>query len=102
MGWPSFKDLCQKELRLDQAGEQLLKVAARTFLTEWDKKYPEQKNRDEQGAYDSNTLHQIAVTYVQTGWNTATVKLSPGKDLWTGLDIDSGKPVYIYPRDKKL
>lgn len=101
MGWPSFKELCEKRLRLDLAGKEVLKAAARTILTERDNWFREQKERDAQGTYDSDTLCQLAADYIEEGWNTATVELPPGKDLWTSLNVDSGKPVYIYPQDKE-
>lgn len=101
MGWPSFKHLCKTSLGLNSAAEEALKAAAKTILKERDNWFTEQKDRTEQGIYDLNTLYQLAAAYVEEGWNTATVKLCPGKNFWTGSDIGSSKRVYIYPQDKK-
>ena len=101
MGRHSFKELCETGLRLDSIGEEILKGAARNILTECDEWFPEQGNRDEQGTYDSDTLHQLATVYIEEGWNSDKLKLSPGKSLWTSSDIDSSKRVYTYPQDKE-
>ena len=101
MGWVSFKDICQEELRLDPARQKILKEEVRNFMIEWDKKYDELWSRDEHRAYDSETLHQVAATYVQEGSSTATPQISPGKNLWKSSSITSDKPGYIYPRDKE-
>lgn len=91
-----------ERLGLDLAQEQRLKVAATTFLREWDKKYPEIGDLHGQDSYyDSDTLHRIAVTFMEKGWSMAKIEILPGKDLWRNSDTTSGAPGYIYPRDKE-
>lgn len=101
MGKPSLKDLCQKGLGLDSAAGETLKAATRVILKERDNWFTEQTEHAEQGIYDFKTLHQLAAAYVEEGWNTATVQLSPGKRLWTSSDVGSDKHLYRHPQDKE-
>jgi hypothetical protein len=98
---PSYKDLCETVLLLDPDGHQKLKGASKNFLAEWEKAYPEGRN-EKQGLYNENTLYRIATTYIEEGWNTAKLKIEPGKELWKESDTTSEKRVKVYPEDKEL
>ena len=101
MGSPSLKDICEKELLLAPAEHRILMAAARNFLTEWGLDVGSMY-RDEQGAYDSNTLHEIAFQFLVFGLYSSHVKISPGKDLWTSSNKAPDKREHEYPRDWEL
>ncbi len=91
-----------ERLGLGPSQEQKLKVAATAFLREWDKKHPEMRARHGQTSYyDSDTIHRIAVTFMEKGWSMAKIEILPGKDLWRNSDVTSDKPGCLYPRDKE-
>ena len=98
----SYKDLCEYRLWLDPNGHQKLKEAAKNFLTGWRETYAKTETQDEQRLYDADTLHRMATTYVEEGWNSDTLKIDPGKDLWKEPDTTSDRRVKIYPQDKDL
>lgn len=97
---PSYKELCETALTLDPEGHQKLKEAAKNFLTEWNKTYPEERN-EKQGLYNENSLNRIATTYLEEGWNTATLKIDPGKELWKEPGTTSEKRVKVYSEDRE-
>ena len=93
MGYPSFKNTCETDLGLHSAAAESLKAAARVIL--------EQEGYAEQGIYAFKDVYSLAVAYVEEGWDSATIQLSPGKRFWTSSDIDSDKHLLTYPQDKE-
>lgn len=64
MSWPSFEDFCEKRLQLDVTDKWELVKPATFIVTEWNERFPEQRNHREEGDCDLD-LFQLAAVYLE-------------------------------------
>ncbi|CAO1600006.1 hypothetical protein XANCAGTX0491_003712 [Xanthoria calcicola] len=91
---PSLKDICMKELRLDEAATKQLRADAKTFRAAWLADFGKSK-----GIIGNK---ELATRYFTDGYEVVGIK--PGSLLWqpSGPDTCADAPRNILPRNEEI
>lgn len=96
----NFNEICQTDLKLTVAEQKKLKSKAKNCQSNWDIANCNSSSRNKNGVYSSEVQSQIALSFLESGWQWAESRLSPGRSFWPDSATHQGNTKLSYSTDK--